>query len=135
VKGILADVMATRQVELLVRRMQAEPWNEIWQSLGIVLMRFDDVGLAPDSSDLEIWQICQAEQLVLVADNRNKDSPDSLEATIARHNTPESLPVFAIGDLDKFQSSLSYAERVLEKMFDYLLQIDTLRGTGRLFLP
>jgi hypothetical protein len=120
VKGILADVMVTRQVELLVQRMQAEPWTEIWQSLGIVLMRFDDIGLAPDSSDLDIWQICQVEQLVLVTDNRNKDSPDSLEATIRQHNTPQSLPVFTIGDLDKFQSSASYAERVLEKMFDYL---------------
>ena len=84
---------------------------------------------------MEIWQRCQAEQLVLITNNRNEDSPESLEATIRQHNTPESLPVFTIGNLDNFRLSRAYAERVLKRLYEYLLEIDSLRGTGRLFLP
>jgi hypothetical protein len=43
--------------------------------------------------------------------------------------------VFTISDLDKFQTSRAYADRVLESFYDYLLRIDEVRGTGRLFLP
>ena len=82
-----------------------------------------------------IWRRCQAEQLVLITNNRNQDSPDSLETTLRLYNTPDCLPVFTIGDLDKFRISRAYAERVLERLYEYLLQIDNVRGTGRLFLP
>ena len=72
---------------------------------------------------------------MLITNNRNEDSPESLEATIRQHNTPESLPVFTIGNLDNFRLSRAYAERVLKRLYEYLLEIDSLRGTGRLFLP
>ena len=134
-KGILPDVNAIGQIHALVRQMQAEPWADIWAALGIALKRFEDVGLSPTSTDVEIWRTCQVEQLILITDNRNQDSPDSLEATIRTNNQADSLPVFTISDLDKFQGSRAYAERVLEQLYDYLLRIDELRGTGRLYLP
>ena len=134
VKGILADNNVIRQVEALVALMQSEPWTEVWVALGLVLRRFDDVGLTPESNDLEIWQACQTNQLILITDNRNYDSPDSLEATIRKFNQPESLPVFTIADLDKFKSR-TYAERVVASIHDYLLRIDEIRGVGRLYLP
>jgi hypothetical protein len=135
VKGILADVNAVGQVAYLIQQMQAEYWADFWTALGLVHKRFADVGLTATSSDLDIWRTCQAEQLVLITDNRNLDSPDSLEAAIRQYNAPDSLPVFTIGDLDKFGSSRDYFDLVLESLYDYLLRIDTLRGTGRLFLP
>lgn len=134
-KGILGDINALGQVEFLVRRMRAEPWAEFWNYLGLAFKHFSDVGLSATSSDVAIWQTCQAEQLIFITDNRNHDSPDSLEATIRKYNAPDSLPVFTIADLARFQSSRSYAERVLEILYDYLLRIDTVRGTGRLYLP
>ena len=67
--------------------------------------------------------------------NRNNDSPESLEATIRKYNTANSLPIFTIADLDNLRKSRSYAERVLERLYEYLLDIENLRGTGRLFLP
>ena len=115
--------------------MQSRVWAEFWTPLGLVYKHFDDVGLSPESSDFEIWQVCQAEQLVLITDNRNLDSPDSLEATIRQYNQPDSLPVFTISDMTAFSASRSYAEKVLEHLYDYLLRIDEVRGTGRLFLP
>jgi hypothetical protein len=135
VKGILADINVLGPVEDLVQRMQAQPWTEFWQSLGLVLVRFEDIGLAVEASDLEIWRRCQEEQLVLITDNRNGYSPDSLEATIRLHNTADSLPVFTIAALRRFRKDRSYANRVLESLFEYLLRIDSVRGTGRLYLP
>jgi hypothetical protein len=135
VKGILADINTIGQVEALVQQMQAEPWIEFWTALGLIHKRFEDVGLSPTSSDLEIWRTCQRHQLILITDNRNHESPESLEATIRKHNQPHCLPVFTISDLEKFRNSRLYAERVLESLYDYLLRIDQVRGAGRLYLP
>lgn len=134
-KGLLADMNAIGQVEYLVQRMQAEPWTEFWHGLGLGLKHFEDVGLSATSSDAEIWHTCQAEQLILITDNRNLDSADALEATIREHVKPDSLPVFTIADLSKFRTSRTYTDRVLEMLYDYLMRIDTVRGIGRLYLP
>ena len=99
--------------------MQADDWADFWQALGLVLHRFEDVGLTASSTDLEVWSVCQAEQLILITDNRNLDSEDSLEATIRRNNTPESLPVFTIADMTEFRMNSSYAERVVETVISY----------------
>jgi predicted nuclease of predicted toxin-antitoxin system len=135
VKGLIADANIQGQVEYLVQRMRADAWADFWQELGLVLCRFEDVGLSFASTDQEVWNICQAEQLVLITDNRNLDSDDSLEATIRRNNTPASLPVFTIADMSEFRTDNIYVERVIEALYDYLLRIDDVRGAGRLYLP
>lgn len=134
-KGLIADTNIQGQVEYLVQRMQAKAWAEFWLALGLVLRRFEDVGLSASATDLEVWNICQTEHLILITDNRNLASEDSLEATIRRNNTPESLPVFTIADMHEFRTNSSYVERVVEALYDYLLRIDEVRGTGRLYLP
>lgn len=112
-RGILADNNVIGQVAHLVRLMQAEPWRDFWIDLGLTLFHFQDVGLAPTATDVAIWQCCQSNELILITDNRNDDSPESLTAAIRTFNTPESLPVFTIADLDKFGASSEYDERVL----------------------
>ena len=134
-KGMLADVQMIGDVEHLVAAMQRQPWTEFWDHLGLVLFHFADFGLTPTSADLEIWLLCQTEQLILISDNRNSDSVNSLGAAIRSHNTPSSLPVLTIGKLSRFQKNKAYAERVLDKLFGYLLDIDRVRGAGRLYLP
>lgn len=134
-RGILADINVAGPVEYLVGRMHSEPWTEFWHALGLELLNFDDVGLLPTATDLEIWQTCQSEQLVFITNNRNYDSADSLEAAIRRHNTPDSLPVFTIADLNQFRNDRQYVESVAERLLQYLLEIDEVRGAGRLFLP
>ena len=134
-KGLIADANVQGQVEYLVRSMQVDAWADFWQALGLALYRFEDVGLSASSTDLEVWSVCQAEQLILITDNRNLDSDDSLEATIRRNNTPESLPVFTIADMNEFRTDSSYVERVIAALYDYLLRIDEVRGAGRLYLP
>jgi hypothetical protein len=135
VKGILADINVVGQIIYLVRMMQSGQWGDFWNDLGLALFRFEDVGLNFDATDVEIWKLCQANELVLITDNRNNDSSDSLAAAIRHFNSSTSLPVFTIARLDRFCTNREYAERVLAALYDYLYRIDELRGTGRLYLP
>ena len=133
-KGLVADANIQGQVEYLVQRMQADAWADFWQGLGLVLRRFEDIGLSGSSTDLEVWNVCQAEQLILITDNRNLDSEDSLEATIRRNNTSESLPVSP-------SPTSTSSERTTSMWSEWSrhsrlpLRIDEVRGTGRLYLP
>jgi hypothetical protein len=70
-----------------------------------------------------------------LTNNRNDDGPDSLENTICICNTLQSLPVFTIGDAERLKNEREYADRVIWALLEYLLEIDSLFGTGRLFLP
>ena len=134
-KGILSDVNIQGHVDLLVVLMQAEPWKLFWDHLQLQYSHFADVGLAPDALDSLVWETCQQRELVLVTENRNKSDADSLEATIQTRNTPTSLPVFTIANVPHLRASQAYADRVIDKLLDSLLRIDSLRGTGRLYLP
>ena len=70
-----------------------------------------------------------------LTDNRSAHTMDSLEATIRSNSTPECLPIFTIGDVKRVISDSDYAERVIDRLFRYLLELDDFRGTGRLYLP
>jgi hypothetical protein len=135
VKGILADVNIKGHVEYLTALMKAEPWKEFWDDLGIERATFDELGLQHDATDAAVWEVCQNREYVLITRNRNRDGPDSLEATIQAHNTAESLPVLTIADTERLLHSREYAERVVESLLDVLMRIDGLRGTGRLMCP
>ncbi len=115
--------------------MSGDYWRIYWDHLELRTARFADVGLASGSSDSFVWHECQRLQFYLITDNRNADGPDSLETTIRRYNTTQSLPLFTFSDADKILQSRSYLDRVVANLYDQLLRIDTLKGTGRLFLP
>ncbi len=132
---LLADVNIEGHVRRLAALMQTDYWRELWDHLHLRLVTFATVGLAPKEMDSQVWQTCQQQQLYLLTNNRNDDGPDSLEATIRSKNTITSLPVFTLSDADRIFHSKDYAQHVVESLFDYLLRVDTLRGTGRLFLP
>jgi hypothetical protein len=82
-----------------------------------------------------VWRFCQENGYYLLTANRNRESEDSLEATIEREGTAESLPVFTFADADRIYQSTAYRDKVVESLLEYLLDADNLRGTGRLFLP
>jgi hypothetical protein len=135
VNGIIADVNIQGHVDLLVVLMQAEPWKLFWDHLQLRYVHFLDVGLAPDAPDSLVWETCQKQELVLITDNRSKKDPSSLEATIQTKNTPTSLPVFTIANVPHLRASRDYADKIIDRLFDSLLRMDGLRGTGRLYLP
>jgi hypothetical protein len=132
---LLADVNILGHVARLVGLMQSLYWRELWDYLDIRLRSFQDVGLSPADTDREVWQVCQQHGLFLLTNNRNDDGPDSLATAIRTQNTDVSAPVFTLSDAEQVFRSKDYADRVVESLYDQLLRIETLRGTGRLFLP
>jgi hypothetical protein len=132
---LLADVNIQGHIEIMVKRMQSEPWLGFWNHLQLSCVSFTEVGLSPTDSDAVIWQRCQERRVFLLTNNRNDDGPDSLEATIRTCNAPQSLPVFTIGDAERLNNEREYSDRVIWGLLEYLLEIDNLLGTGRLFLP
>ena len=73
--------------------------------------------------------------MILLTNNRNDDGPDSLESTLRTCNSASSLPVFTLGNADKILVNAAYVDAAIDSLFQYLLEIDNLRGTGRLYLP
>lgn len=134
-KGIIADVNIQGHVDHLVVLMNAEPWKIFWDDLQLDYLHFSAVGLTRESRDSVIWETCQSAELVLITDNRNRNDPDSLESTIQAHNNPTKLPVFTVANVPRLRRSRAYADRVIDKMLDFLGRMDSLRGTGRLYVP
>ena len=78
---------------------------------------------------------CQRAQVILLTANRNDEGPDSLAATIQQHNTTHSLPVFTLANDQRVLRDRQYAEAVADRLIEFLFDIDSYRGTGRLYLP
>jgi hypothetical protein len=135
VQAILGDINIQGHVRVLVTLLESAAWSDLWEPLRLPLRTFADLGLARDASDAVVWQVCQQQGIILLTANRNAQGPDSLENTIRSQNTGESLPVLTVANPDQILHSKDYAERVAAKMLDYLLNIEQLRGTGRLYLP
>ncbi len=64
-RGILADHNVRGQADYLLMLIRTDRWVEFWEDLGLVLLHFEDVNLPPTASHLEVWQRCQAEDLVV----------------------------------------------------------------------
>lgn len=134
-KGIVADADIQGHWIVLLSRLKGKMWGGIWTSLNLQVETLASLGLPDNATDATIWHLCQQRDLILVTNNRNARDPESLQATIRAHNTSDSLPVFTLSDADRLLTSKAYAEQVAEKLLEYLLRIDEVRGAGRLFLP
>jgi hypothetical protein len=135
VKGILTDINCQGHWDILLGRLVSDRWREVWTYLNLQVETLERLELPPETSDAVIWRVCQERQLILVTSNRNQEGPDSLEATIRTDNTAASLPVFTLANAEQIRNSRIYAERVTERLLEFLLDIDNYRGTGRLYLP
>ncbi len=134
-RGLLADINLGRQFHAVVSVWTSPVWRDIWRALDLRVENFRTLKLSRHAPDTLIWRTCQAEELVLVTGNRNHDGPDSLEAVIRTENQPDSLPVFTVSNAGRVLTDRDYAERVAEKLLEYLMRIDEIRGTGRLYVP
>jgi hypothetical protein len=133
--AIMADHDVEGQMQVLLRLLTTAEWHEVWRELAVHVESFAHLGLPTDSSDAELWQICQTQQIILITGNRNSLGPEALEAVMARDKTLTSLPVLTIADPRRILSSPAYAERVAIRLLEYLLDLENYRGTRRLYLP
>ena len=131
---ILIDVNLDGHARLIDAELRSE-WNEFREDLGLELRYFNDVGLVRDAMDHVVWRFCQEQGYYLLTGNRRQESEDSLEATIRRERTDDSLPIFTVSDPRQILQSKAYRNKIVEKMIDYLLFRQLYLGTGRLYLP
>ena len=134
-KKILADNDVEGHLATLAHFWSDEPWHALWSELGWSIETFASLGLNRDASDAEIWAVCQARGIVLATGNRNAESPVSLEATIRRDNQPDSLPVLTIANPRRILSDRDYAEGVALRLLEVLMDVESFRGCGRVYLP
>lgn len=95
---------------------------------------FADVGLATDSSDRKVWHFVQANQMLLLTDNRSDNEKDSLEQTICEDNTMTALPVLTVGRLSRMKKR-HYREKCAERIAEIVSNLKNYLGTGRIFIP
>jgi hypothetical protein len=95
--------------------------DRIWNDLEMSTVTFEDLGLARNASDAELWRVCQREQVVLITNNRNADDPDSLEMIIRKENRADCLPVFTFANNDHVAADREYAERTAISLLEYLI--------------
>ncbi len=133
--GILVDANIEGQAARIGRRLHSAAWRELTLALDVRLLSFRDLALDPRTPDDELWRYCQANGYYLLTSNRNEASEASLEATIRREGTGDSLPVFTLAVPDRVYESPAFLERVVDRLLSFVLDADRIRGCGRLYLP
>jgi hypothetical protein len=132
---IMSDNDVQGHVGRLMDLCQGPPWAEVWRDLRCSVCTFADLGLSEDAPDATVWKACQEAGVLLITGNRNAEGPESLEITIRQQNTPDCLPVLTLADPDRIARDRLYAESVVERLFEILIDLEVVRGAGRLFLP
>jgi len=109
--------------------------NAVWlEILGVAFTDFESLGLSRDAADRAVGQTCQTADVVLITGNRS-GGPDSLDQVIHELSNETSLPVLTIADPRRVTRDPTYANGIALRLLDFLERIESLRGTGRLFLP
>ena len=86
---------------VLAGSLAASGWLEL---ISIRFVLFEEVSLAVTSDDRVVWQYAQDNQMILITANRSMKGKDSLEQVMREENTPASLPVVTIGNIDRLMA-------------------------------
>src|SRR5437870_5533180 len=128
---ILLDHDLEGQVAFLKSALRETGWD---RDVHIQFKHLRDFDLPDDCADREIWRRVQAERILLITNNRNREDETSLQATVDRENTPDSLPILTISDQTRLRQPV-YRQQVVERLVAIILDVDKYLGTGRLYLP
>jgi len=129
--ALLVDNNFAGYAALLRDALAAAGWSELVPMRWVTLT---EVGLHRTSSDRAIWRSAQAHGLILITDNRNMKGRDSLEQTLREENTPEALPVLTIGSAERLKER-SYRDLCATRIVEIVLNLESHRGVGRIFIP
>lgn len=72
--------------------------------------------------------------MVILTGNRHEDDPDSLGLTLEQEGTSTSLPVLTIGRVGSLHER-DYRERCMLRLLEILIELDSYRGAGRIYIP
>lgn len=128
---ILADHNVEGHATILLGVLGAEGGLEIFP---MRLATLAQMGLPYDGSDRAVWRFAQENGMILLTANRRMEEEDSLEKTIRDENTPASLPVLTIGNVNRMVEK-TYRERCATRLLEIGLNLKNYLGTGRIFIP
>lgn len=117
---------------VLLGSLTASGWLDL---ISIRFVLFEEVELAIDSNDRVVWRFAQANQMILLTANRSMKGKNSLEQVMREENTPTSLPVVTIGNIDRLLAEPDYRERCVNCLVDIVVDIEDFRGAMRIFIP
>ncbi len=130
---ILSDHNCERHAQEIFYALQRLGYDAL---IPMTLNIFPDVNLPYSARDETVWRLCQEKGFLLLTGNRRiADEEDSLELTIRRLYAPNILPVLTIGDINRVLYDRNYCERCAIRLTEIVLDLDTLRGVTRLYLP
>lgn len=128
---ILADHDIEGYAVTLLGTLAAEGWLEL---IPLEMVTFDDVGLPIDSTDREVWRFAQANEMILITNNRNMRGEDSLEQTLREENKITSLPILTISNVQRIAEK-RYRERCAAQILEIVLDLDKNMGRSRIYIP
>lgn len=117
---------------VLAGSLAASGWLEL---ISIRFVLFEEAGLAVTSDDRVVWQYAQDNQMILITANRSMKGKDSLEQVMREENTPTSLPIVTIGNIDRLMAEPDYRERCVDRLVDIVIDIEDYQGARRIFIP
>ena len=117
---------------VLAGSLAASGWLEL---ISIRFVLFEEVSLAVTSDDRVVWQYAQDNQMILITANRSMKGKDSLDQVMRDENTPASLPVVTIGNIDRLMAEPDYRERCVDRLVDIVIDIEDYQGARRIFIP
>ena len=132
---LLSDVHAGGYLATIVRVCRQPAWLGFWEHSRAEAFALSDFGLKSTIKDNDLWEFCQDRQLLLVTGNRKDEGPDSLETAIRTRGTPSSLPVITLANFRWLRRDRNYRERAAVRLLEILLDVDHVRGTGRVYIP
>lgn len=128
---ILADHDIEGYATLLWGALATDGWLDLYP---LKLVTFRDVNLSVDSSDRMVWRFAQANQMLLLTNNRNMKGEDSLENTLREENTPTSLPILTFSNISRLNEH-AYRRRCAAQLVEIVLFLDDNLGRRRIFIP
>lgn len=130
---VLSDYNCEGQARAIFRALDAGGYLKL---ILLELRFFIDVGLSTDTEDVVVWQHDQDHGFVLLTGNRRtSDGERSLESTIRRLSTSNSLPVLTISNLRRVLTDPAYCHACALRLAEVMLDIEAYRGVRRLYLP
>jgi predicted nuclease of predicted toxin-antitoxin system len=117
---------------VLLGSLVASGWLDV---VSIHFVLFEEVGLAVNSNDRVVWRYAQANEMILLTANRSMKGKDSLELVMREENTPTSLPVVTIGNIDRLVAEQDYRDCCINRLVDIIVDLEDYRGARRIFIP
>jgi hypothetical protein len=131
---VVADNDVEGAVLAIQRVLRSRAWRDLAAQFEITFAKLEDLGLASDASDEQVWRVSQDAGAVLLTGNRAADE-GGLEQVIQKLGTPEHLPVITIADAKRVLRDRAYATEAAKGLLNRLEHIESLRGAGRLCIP